>query len=341
MKRTFKKILSVILTVATLFSMTSTAFAAGGKSDKQLIRKEFEYTVIEDSAIVQYSGNETDTLVIPGTYQGYPVKLMKTTFHFTNYFKKVVLSDGVKVIDKETFNGCKYLTELEIGSTVEEIAYNALWAPNLRSITVAEDNPYFSSVDGVLFNKEKTKLIYYPMGKNASSYSVPDGVTALNSFAIYNNTNLENLTLPAGIEVIGYASANESLKNIYIPDSLKEFRISDRLSSEANIYFEGTQEEWQQVMFSTGVVSTIHYDQAKNPLPLNDSEEAAKDSAEDEELQKAKRQALIEYWEKGIFGLPAATMFYTLIGLIFTGASIGTGLQKIIAFLLPWIDWTF
>ena len=56
---------------------------------------------------------------------------------------------------------------------------------NLKEFIVDPENKYFSSVDGVLFNKDKTALICYPDGKEDKSYTVPNTVTNILDRAFY------------------------------------------------------------------------------------------------------------------------------------------------------------
>ena len=53
----------------------------------------------------------------------------------------------------------------------------------LKEITVSSKNPYFKSDEGVLFNKDGSKLICYPSGKNETSYKVPDYVKFIDNLA--------------------------------------------------------------------------------------------------------------------------------------------------------------
>jgi hypothetical protein len=67
---------------------------------------------------------------------------------------------------------------------------------------VDAQNPVYSSVDGVLFNKRQTTLIKCPEGK-AGNYTIPDGVTKIEDSAFQSCTHLTNVTLPKSITKIG------------------------------------------------------------------------------------------------------------------------------------------
>ena len=108
--------------------------------------------------------------------------------------------DGYTVINlaRELFFGNGSVTSVYIPETVTYFGDNRsdnMWdyvfsyCYNLKSITVHEGNPSFSSVDGVLYNKQKTVLINYPCGKSNSSFHVAGSVGTLccTSFASCNN----------------------------------------------------------------------------------------------------------------------------------------------------------
>ena len=75
----------------------------------------------------------------------------------------------------------------------------------LKNIIVDENNIFYCSVDGVLFNKQKTELIYFPLGKQKINtlYTVPDGVISISDKAFYNCTNLTSVKIPKNLSSIG------------------------------------------------------------------------------------------------------------------------------------------
>ena len=74
--------------------------------------------------------------------------------------------------------------------------------PKLKNIHVDSRNPYHTSLDGVLYNKKKTKLIYYPGNREASTYVVPHSVTTFWDSAFQDVTRKLVIKLPPMIEDI-------------------------------------------------------------------------------------------------------------------------------------------
>ena len=74
---------------------------------------------------------------------------------------------------------------------------------SLNSISVVGDNPNYSSIDGVLFDKQQTKLIRCPGGKQGE-YIIPNSVTSIGDYAFYNCSSLTSVTIPNSVTSIGY-----------------------------------------------------------------------------------------------------------------------------------------
>ena len=112
----------------------------------------------------------------------------------------VTIPDGVKRIHNSAFEGCKRLT----------------------SFSVNEGNSNYSSQDGVLFNKDKTEIIQYPIGNERATYDIPNSVTSIGNSAFSECTNLSNVTIPDSVTRIGDSAFESctSLTSVIIPNSL-------------------------------------------------------------------------------------------------------------------------
>ncbi len=114
----------------------------------------------------------------------------------------VTIPDGVMSIGEVAFNNCESLTSVTIGSGVAILSGNAfLDCPNITQFIAASDNSYFSSEDGILFNKTKTTLVCYP--RVSGAHNVPGSVTSIGDYAFYGCTGLTGVTIPGSVTSIG------------------------------------------------------------------------------------------------------------------------------------------
>ncbi len=153
------------------------------------------------------------------------------TFAFANCFNltSFIFPNSITNINSAVFYGCPALTNVVIPNSVISISEGAfsdcglmnLAIPasvtsvdgesfyncfKLMSITVAANNPNYSSLNGVLFNKNQTTLVLFPLGQATtnSSYIIPNNVTSIGAGAFEICTSLKNVTIPAGVTNIGY-----------------------------------------------------------------------------------------------------------------------------------------
>ncbi len=103
------------------------------------------------------------------------------------------------------FAGCTNLESIKLPKTYEFVGISFWTLPNLKHIEVVENNEYLSSEDGILFNKDKTAIIAYPIGKTETNYNLPISVKYISNFAFMNCKNLENIDI-SNITGIGNAA---------------------------------------------------------------------------------------------------------------------------------------
>ena len=110
------------------------------------------------------------------------------------------------------------LTEITIPPSVGTI-YPIYDSPNLQSIHVSEDHPYFSSIDGVVYNKDQTQLIRrMPKNQPIDRYAIPSSVTTIASNAFRDCTGLTSIEIPTSVTCIdGAFYGCTGLTSIEIP----------------------------------------------------------------------------------------------------------------------------
>ncbi|MBP5653712.1 MAG: leucine-rich repeat protein, partial [Lachnospiraceae bacterium] len=123
--------------------------------------------------------------------------------------RSVTIPDSVDFIGSGAFAGNGNLTGVNIGKNTSALTWgNAFYdagysCPSLTAIEVDPDNTAYSTEDGVLFNKHKTKLEYYPSGKEDYTYTIPDTVTEIRPYAFTSAINLSLLVVPGNVKKIG------------------------------------------------------------------------------------------------------------------------------------------
>lgn len=138
----------------------------------------------------------------------------------------------VNKIEWLAFSFCTTLTKVRIPKTVTDIqhyaGYDACKNPfnactSLEAIEVDEENPSMCSVDGVLFNKDKSRLYCYPAGARATTYNVPDGVKWIGGSAFAHNDYLCTVAIPNSVTFLGFETFGScrNLKSIRLSESLE------------------------------------------------------------------------------------------------------------------------
>ncbi len=221
--------------------------------------------VIESGAF-QFSGIESVTLPNSvqsiGAYAFYWCSGLKSvtipngittisegTFGMSARLESVAISSSVKIIEKGAFVGCNDLKEIKIPAEVLEFDFDGIM---IEAITVDKNNKCFSSDEyGVLFNKDKTVLLYYPKESENTEYTVPKGVEKIANSAFEGCDNLKSVIISDGVTDIGdyaFQSCKEFV-SVEIPDSvtnLGEF-VFNGCDNLKTINFKGSEAQWNAI----------------------------------------------------------------------------------------------
>ena len=110
----------------------------------------------------------------------------------------------VETISANSFFECENTVSISLPSTIKTIENNAFNScSKLKTITVNKDNPFFASVDGVLFSKNLSVLIKYPEGREESAYRIPDSVRKIAPYAFSSCLNITKIQNAQRIEEVG------------------------------------------------------------------------------------------------------------------------------------------
>lgn len=111
------------------------------------------------------------------------------------------IPQGVLEIGTHAFENCNDLTAVTIPESVVSIEGNPFDFAQLE-LKLAPENPDFSLIDGVLFDKAGAKLLVYPCGRPGDTYAVPEGTTEIGAFAFTGCQHLSNVTVPESVTTI-------------------------------------------------------------------------------------------------------------------------------------------
>ena len=173
----------------------------------------------DSCVIVSFTGGGKN-ITIPKKIDGLPVvAIADDAFRGNTSIESVAIPEGVKTIGSKMFYGCTSLYRIYIPSTVNQISTDAfLNCPALTSFHLDSANSEFSLVAGsMLYNKEGTRLIKYPVGCNDTELRIPDGTHYIEDYAFYGCSNLKKVYFPEGVGGIG-KSAFEGCYSLQVAD---------------------------------------------------------------------------------------------------------------------------
>ena len=153
----------------------------------------------------------------------------RMAFSNCNVLTALILPSSLESIGDNAFIGCYELSSIVIPASVTSIGKRAFQYCNaLKSINVYPNNPAYSSLSDVLFNKDQTTLVCYPIGKTATTYTVPATVREIGTYAFENAKKLKTINLPDSLKLISEGAFYNcaSLTKITIPATVDT--IGDR-----------------------------------------------------------------------------------------------------------------
>lgn len=196
-------------------------------------------------------------------------KIGNNAFNKCESVTEIVIPNSVTSLNVSAFYYCKNLKNITIGSNAQNIGYSE-WdefdneeveyilngCEKLENVFVNDDNAQYSSLDGLLCNKDATKLYLYPQGRKETIYTIPKDISIIADKAFYNNAQLVNITFNDNITEIGrYAFGNcTNLKTICMTKNISNLGTYAfyNCTSLETVYFYGTNEQWQTFSATNG-----------------------------------------------------------------------------------------
>lgn len=261
--------------------------------------------------ILQYVGQEPSwyfnlkKVELPETV----TEISQAAFLSCQALKSITIPQSVKIIGSMAFSFTS-VSQFYIPANVEEIGEQAFFYCFSAEFNVDSDNKYYSSENGILFDKEKTVLIAAPIYTQMSEYEIPGTVKTISDYAFALNYRLTDITIPASVTSVGNMAfiQCEKLNNITFLNPYTEIYDSENTinSSATQIkvfaYNNSTAQEYAE-KYGLTFVSLGDY------IPPTDeettTEEATTEEITTEEVSTEENalslwQRIIEFF-KGIF----------------------------------------
>lgn len=148
--------------------------------------------IVKAGVATKYTGNKSIVVVPEGV-----TELVPCLFWDNQIIEEVILPDTLVNISGDTFYNSAKLRKVNIPKNVKFMGNNPFaGCPNIE---VINESPYFNLVDGILYNKDFTRLIYYPISKKDDRYEIKEGCRILGKHSFYLCDNLKEVVIPSSI----------------------------------------------------------------------------------------------------------------------------------------------
>lgn len=141
----------------------------------------------------------------------------------SDYLQKVTVSCRyLKYALSDALGRSPQLKQIYVASTVKNLneTLGAVGSVNVEIFDVAQDNPYYCSIDGILFSKDKTRLVSFPCGRSGS-YTMPENVLSISDYA-FSESKITAININEQLNNIGKYAFEYcyDLTELDLPDSV-------------------------------------------------------------------------------------------------------------------------
>lgn len=262
-----------------------------------LLAEDLDFVIDQYGTLVEYRGADS-VVIIPETVK----EIGSQVFMNNDQIQEIVISDSVLNVGSQAFAYMENLETITIGSGMR-FAYSDIieGSPKLETIIVSDRNREFYVEDGVLYQHDNQDTIWYPMGRKAKAYTIPEGMTYvafqrnpyLESLHISKDvralelsglTNLQTITIDAansyftvvdgvlynkGITQMIYYPPKRAANDLVVPETVTRLGSGEEIMFPENtalrtIYFAGTRpgavDRWKSLFGAGSEIRLYYYD---------------------------------------------------------------------------------
>ncbi|MEE0928323.1 MAG: leucine-rich repeat protein, partial [Acutalibacteraceae bacterium] len=220
----------------------------------------FEYVEGSDGIIITYSFLESETLEIPAEIDGKPV-IGVVELGGSSSVKNLIFPDSVRTIGDYMLESFENLETVTFGDGIQNLrSYMFAYCYSLRSITVSENNKYFTTQDGVLYNKDVTAIVAVPRGREGA-YVVPNTITEIDVLLLPEYSAIEIVfpdNHPNFVTVDGVTYNKDKTKIVFCSKSKAgSYDMPDTVTEIADGAFRGCA-QLTEVKFSSQITDIVY-----------------------------------------------------------------------------------
>ena len=287
MKRRFMCMLVTVAMLLTLMPVTICAETNGTYHDTMTWTLDDDGVLtVNGTGVISYYYNEDDPLPWAESKSSITQLILgegitgiegDETFGNMESLRNITFPDSLTFIGNGAFMNCAALTSVTIpkNARLGNVPFCACTA--LTEINVDEENPYYTSIDGVLCNKEKTELIQYPSGRSDAAYTFPESITSIGDEAFEMNNNLTSIVIPDRIKSIGLCAFAlcENLADITIGSGVEEIGYN----AFGYTAYESDEANWDGNVLYIGEYLILADDKISGEYEIKDGTRLISDSA--------------------------------------------------------------